>query len=166
MDIKITFTQYKKCTRCGVIKPLGDFQLDKTKADGHRYQCRDCRNATKQRKRIFLKYSKRGTDLPMMSDEFFKDCYKNQELTDYIKNLAGQRSRGNIGLESDMRQSAWVRIAFLRPGASMERMKESAYKAVEAERWKHWARWYHEGISFAELLTAEEWAMWSSGCFD
>lgn len=166
MKIKVTVQQGKKCTRCGEIKPLGLFPLDKTKPDGHRPQCRACHNESKQRKRIFVKYAKRGTDSPMMSNEFFEKCYKDRELKDYIKTLAGQRSRGNCGLEADMEQAAWVRIAFLRSGASIERMKDAAYKAIEAERWKHWARWYHEGLTFDELLSHEEWAMWASGCLD
>lgn len=35
----------KKCKRCGVIKPLSDFNKSKDKKDGYRSECRDCNKA-------------------------------------------------------------------------------------------------------------------------
>jgi hypothetical protein len=100
----------------------------------------------------------------MMASELFAEVYRNRELRDYIKALARQRGRGNKTLEDDMVEAAWVRISFMQSGKSLDAMKNAAYRAIEAERWKFWAEVYHEGISFAELLTAEEWAMWTHGC--
>lgn len=35
----------KQCRQCGVVKGLVDFARDKSKADGHVNQCKECRNA-------------------------------------------------------------------------------------------------------------------------
>lgn len=40
----------KKCTKCGKEKPLDNFHKDKASKDGHRGQCKECRNSGKPRK--------------------------------------------------------------------------------------------------------------------
>ena len=34
--------EYKQCSDCGRIKPIGEFGKDKTKTDGHRSYCLEC----------------------------------------------------------------------------------------------------------------------------
>jgi hypothetical protein len=164
MDIKITFSQGKKCSRCGVVKPVADFPPDKTCKDGLRPECRDCHNKARRRKRMFIRYAKRGTKTPMMASDLFSEVYQNRELRDYIKAIVKQSGRGNKVLEDDMQEAAWVRISFMQSGKSLDAMKAAAYRAVEQERKKFWAGLYFEGITFQELMSAEEWSMWSSGC--
>ncbi len=36
-------TNLKKCSKCKTEKPYSEFERDKTKKDGHRYQCKACR---------------------------------------------------------------------------------------------------------------------------
>ena len=166
MHLSITITRFKTCTRCGKDKPLGAFQLNKASTDGHRTECRECNLFLRQRKRLFNKYEKHRAHTAMMSDEAFEIIYKDREIRDYVNNLSSTRSRGNRALQSDMRQAAWVRIAFLEDGSDIDKLKYTAERAIEAERWKHWAKWYHEGLSYAELMSHEEWDMWTTGCLD
>ena len=39
----------KRCSGCGVVKPLGDFYRDRTKPDGRVSRCKECRSAYKRR---------------------------------------------------------------------------------------------------------------------
>ena len=39
----------KTCSTCGESKPLSQFTRDRSKPDGHRAQCKACRNASKRR---------------------------------------------------------------------------------------------------------------------
>ncbi len=159
-------TRIKTCTKCGKAKKIADFPIDNQHPDGHKAQCRDCYNASRRHKRIFIKFSKRGTKTPMMSAELFDHFYNCPELVSFIRDLARSRARGNVSLEDEMIQAAWIRIGFMQAGHDIECLKRQAERAIEQERKKHWARWYHEGITFQELLSSEEWVMWSSGCFD
>lgn len=34
----------KKCTKCGRVLPLSEFNKNKNQSDGHQCQCRDCTN--------------------------------------------------------------------------------------------------------------------------
>lgn len=38
-------TDKKRCTKCGCVKPLGEFSKDKRRSDGRHAQCKACRNA-------------------------------------------------------------------------------------------------------------------------
>lgn len=35
----------KFCTGCNKTKPLSDYHIDRSEKDGHRFQCKECRNA-------------------------------------------------------------------------------------------------------------------------
>jgi len=144
--------------------PLGRFQTDKSKTDGHRPECRDCRSDARRKKYGTIHLGRHRPETPMMSNELFDHLYRNDDLRGFVKDLARQRSRGNDSLMRDMIDAAWIRIAFQRSGFSTERLKEIAERAIECERKKHWARHFYEGITFQELLSAEEWAMWTTGC--
>lgn len=52
-DEKIINYEYKKCSKCGEIKPLHKFRIDKSKIDGRYSSCRKC-NSQKE-KNILLK---------------------------------------------------------------------------------------------------------------
>lgn len=41
----------KKCSRCGVTKPIDAFNRDRTNRDGRRYECRDCTRREQTRNR-------------------------------------------------------------------------------------------------------------------
>ena len=62
----------KRCTKCGIVKPLSAFYKDSTKKDGFRNDCKTC-------------VSERG-----------KDYYKANRIADYVQNsdLLQEQSRG------------------------------------------------------------------------
>lgn len=65
--------QSKKCTRCGLIKPLNEFQRDRKAPGGHRARCADCNNA--QLREFHRDYRERtGTHYAC------QDRYKKQKL--------------------------------------------------------------------------------------
>jgi hypothetical protein len=39
----------KRCPKCGITKPLGEFHVDRSKANGHMSACKDCDNAKRKR---------------------------------------------------------------------------------------------------------------------
>jgi hypothetical protein len=39
----------KRCTKCGQIKPLSEFNKNKTRVDGHREMCKNCRSQYEKR---------------------------------------------------------------------------------------------------------------------
>ena len=39
----------KRCSKCGIVKPLSEFGRDRTKRDGHRARCGDCTRAQQRR---------------------------------------------------------------------------------------------------------------------
>jgi hypothetical protein len=49
MDGKSTIE--KRCIKCGVVKPFGEFRNDKTVQDGHSNECRSCEAVRKKREK-------------------------------------------------------------------------------------------------------------------
>jgi len=45
MSVKLSTSESKKCTKCGVEKPHADFHKDKAKKDGLKSRCKSCRAA-------------------------------------------------------------------------------------------------------------------------
>ena len=56
----------KKCSKCGLIKPIGDFQADKSKKSGYKSQCKACIKSNPGRKKYMEDYRSDHKD-------YFKD---------------------------------------------------------------------------------------------
>lgn len=104
----------KKCKECLVEKPLHDFPPNKAMSDGHRNDCRQCRNkrdsinnnfkkpyitrhpesekfcsccSTEKKAKDFYKDRKRNDGLSVKCKECFNKVLKNREFINGRKNL-------------------------------------------------------------------------------
>lgn len=50
----------KQCTRCKQVKPLTEFWRDRSKSDGHRSQCTECRKRYKQSHAVQIREQQRS----------------------------------------------------------------------------------------------------------
>jgi len=75
-------TRTKRCTKCGVVKPVEEFHVNNGRPDGRTPQCKACRNAA----RTVAKRKARGTtpraQYPQLHDPgWLKQRYRVELLT-------------------------------------------------------------------------------------
>lgn len=76
--------EMKKCSKCGELKPLSEFQKDKSRKDGYCYRCKECVNSDKHKKAYAKEYRENHK-------EYFKE--KHAEYRERNREKERERSK-------------------------------------------------------------------------
>lgn len=121
----------KTCSKCKVEKEISDFYRDKTKKDGHKYSCKDCRR----------EYTKKYLKVYRSTEDYreYKRRYNN-----YYRNSSKERK-----ISIDIRTCLWQALknnsksgkAVERLGCSITKFKKYLEKQFQpGMSWDNWGR--------------------------
>ena len=108
-----TGTDQKRCTKCGEVKALSEFQKDRTRKDGHRFYCKVC--ASKKARELQQANPERGKEIKR------KWYQANQER---CKENAREQYQANSGRKKEANRKRYQ--------ANPERQKEANRKWYQA----------------------------------
>jgi hypothetical protein len=165
-----TKPRLKRCRECGASKPLSDFHQDKKGGRGVKPTCRECYNRGMRAKRRHTSKRRpmtaaKTTHSPtMMTDEAFSVYYRNVSLREKIRQYCRRHAKSCVETQQDYEMIAWGQIALCTAGKSEDYYYRIAERAIyRAYRRDYERRTYH--LSDIELMSAAEYAMWSTGSF-
>lgn len=111
---------YKRCTKCGALKPIDGFHRDRSQSDGREYQCKACKSAADKRRNSDPTVAERKVANARAWRQANKDRYN-------ARRRARRKERPNVARDQERRYRE----------ANRERKREANRKASIVKRQRH-----------------------------